>query len=108
MKSSVGVALGVPDRLSWEYADRVLEEIGFLDPDTEEDFYSILYRLAGDPRDPTLLVEEVPFFKDLLTVRFRDCFCLYRLGEKLSALLLVQTAAGTFDAGSGGPSTLRL
>lgn len=83
------VARGVLNRRPWQYSDQVIAEISFLPPDTEEDFYALLYRLAGDPTDKSELVEVVPGHPDLMTVAFDDCVLMYQIGpETLTALLL--------------------
>lgn len=92
------------NRLSWDYSEQVLEELGFIEPDVEEDLYSLLYQLAGDPTDESQLIQPVPGYPDLMTVTFGGCLLMYHVGPRLTALLLRQLPGGTFDAGSGAPA----
>ena len=98
----------MPERLTWQYSDQVLDELGFLDPDAEEDFYALLYRLAADPTDKSELVEPVPGFPDLMTVTFSQCVLMYQIGQYLTALQLRQLSGGSFNAGGGGGDPSRL
>jgi hypothetical protein len=81
----------VPKRLSWQFTDQVIEELGFVPPDVEEEFYALLYELAGNPTDERQLTQSVPGLADLMTVTFDAALLLYQIAaEKLTALLLRQ------------------
>lgn len=81
----------MPKRLSWQYTDQVIEELGFVSPEVEEEFYALLFELAGNPTDESQLTQSVPGRSDLMTVTFDAALLLYQTAaEKLTALLLRQ------------------
>ncbi len=88
----------MPDRLPWQYSDQVLDELGFVEPDVEEEFYALLYVLAGNPGDESLLIQSVPGRPDLMTVTFNSAWLLYQIGkEELTALVLRQVPGTKSD-----------
>lgn len=88
----------MPDRRRWQFSDQVLAELGFVDPDVEEEIRSLLYDLAADPIDQSQLVQPVPGMPELMTVTFDAALLMYHIGPLILTALLLRQIPGSPEA----------